>query len=126
MRTIAHVGAARCARSGAATVRRRRCARARAPAITSSQRRDVGQAEVQTLPGQRMHDVRGVAEQHPARAAPGGGARQQQRPGGALGARLQLAGLAAGGAASARARRPRRRARAARRRARSGSDQTSA
>ena len=66
------------------------------------QRRDVGEAEVEALAGERMDDVRGVADQHPARPAPRVGAAEHERPGGALGAERQRADLAAGGLARAR------------------------
>ena len=80
---IAQVGAARSPHSGAAGARRRAAARARARR-SPRQRRDVGQAQVQALAGERVHHVRSVAEQHPAGPAPGR-APPTQRPGGALG-----------------------------------------
>ena len=55
------------------------------------QRPGIGQAQVQALAGQRMHHVRGIARQHPARAAPAVGLRQLQRPGRALAGQRQLA-----------------------------------
>ena len=58
------------------------------------QRRDVGQAEIEALAGERMDDVRGVAEQHPAGAAQPLGAAEQERPGGPLRGQRQRAGVA--------------------------------
>jgi hypothetical protein len=77
--SIAEVGAARSARTAAAPF----VAEA-SPGLLRldhrDQRGDVGEAEVETLSGEGMDDVRRVARQDPGGAAPGRGAADGERP----------------------------------------------
>ena len=63
----------------------------------ASQRGDVGRPRLGALPGERMDDVRCVAEEHPAAPAPGRRPAEHERPGGALRGRVERAGFGAGG-----------------------------